>query len=785
MERIIECAIVFLTSLSINAQTLKGTVKSIDGEPIERALVTIVKGNTTPKITALTDSAGIFSFAECPQKFAIEVVAFGFKTYKKENEMQTSKPLAIVLENLSVGEVVVKGNGRPSMEREGNKLVIDNIENSIYAKGSNMFTFIRFIPAIEMPVFGGDIKLNEAIGKPVKILVNGKPLNIPAEAYLKKLLATDVDKLEVVASPMGEYRVKGDYGVINIILKKQHNKETKYSLYVRDGQSERNRLSGSFGLTSQINDKLSLSAGFYQAHFLSFIEKIANYRYYPLNKATDEYTNEKSRMTFGNAYLNMDYALDSLSTLGTRLAVNWASEKERLEVKSNYRKLDGTGIDSTYTTHTVTHTPTLFAGVSANVNYSRRMDSRGSMFFADLDYRYALPKNYREMDYERMEGNVSTPYSFAQKSKSYYEGYGLWLRYNANATKKVSFYNNVNLLFGRSHFDDTYTGLYNMHNVSNIKDVNLNASSSYVHRWTDKFSTTLQLTLMGVWQNKEVEGGRKTFNRYWFLLPSLQLNYVPSKKHYLSAKLYKNVYIASYFEMDPVKNYSTPTTYKVGNPNLDAAKSYRVILNYTLMNNYGLSVYWDDMKNVGTDYTVTDGKGNTVITHLNGVKMKKIDISLYGGVGLFNDYLYLRPSLWWGFSRYEDSMNGTLNINYGHSLSLQPSVNVTLSKRHKVFFYTRFTYSPKSLESNSIWPEFIQIDASLTKNFANSSLSIGMGTSFKKYSHFYKETPNFGFDTRTRNTMGFSITYSLTFGNKKVRDVQNRSNYNLKSRFGN
>ena len=442
-------------------------------------------------------------------------------------------------------------------------------------------------------------------------------------------------------------------------------------------------------------------------------------------------------------------------------------------------------IDSTYTTATLTKTPTWYSGMSANVNYARKTDNKGSMFFADIDYRYSFPKEYRDYSFEKNSQKESLYSGYTQKYRTYFEGYGLWLRYNANVSGKTSFYNNVNVVLGHSHFDEKYFGMYNLHNIANIRDYTLNASSSYVQRWTNKFSTTLQLTFKALWQRKESADETSVFNRMFFVVPNLKIAYNPSNKHYLSMSLYKSVYAPSYFEMDPMKSFTSPSTYKVGNPYLDVGKNYGVDLNYSFMNNYGLSVYMNKIKNVGTDYTVTDGKGNTVITHLNGVNMNEISVSLYGGVYLFDDYLYFSPTFYWAFFRFSNWMNGTRNVNYGRWLNIQPRLNVTLSKKQRIFLYARFDYSSKTQSSNYVRPEDMSISLSLTKNFNNSSLSISASSSLKKYYYIYNETPNFGFNTQTRNYPSIDITYSLTFGNKNVRDVQQRSNAELRGRFGN
>ena len=109
------------------------------------------------------------------------------------------------------------------MVRSGNKVLIDKLGNSPHAQGSDMYTFMKFIPVLKT-------------GKNAVLLVNGKPVHIPMDVYLKNIHVENVERIEVVANPMGEYKVNGTDGVINLILKKREDEGIQCNLSLNDTQ---------------------------------------------------------------------------------------------------------------------------------------------------------------------------------------------------------------------------------------------------------------------------------------------------------------------------------------------------------------------------------------------------------------------------------------------------------------------------------------------------------------------------------------------------------------------
>lgn len=243
----------FFICFSLQAQTrLAGRVYSAEHQPVAEALVTAMQPGDTLQVlsSTRTDSAGVFTLTGLPEDILLEVAAFGYEGHVRQ--VRTSdyrdKPLEVSLAYITLGEVTVTGNGQPRMVREGNKVLIDQLGNSPHAKGSDMFAFMRFIPVLNVPMFSGDVTLTETGGGCAVLLVNGKKVNVPMESYLKNIHVENIERIEVVAHPMGEYKVNGDCGVINLVLKKREDEGALFTLSLNDRHDRVNSQDGMFSM---------------------------------------------------------------------------------------------------------------------------------------------------------------------------------------------------------------------------------------------------------------------------------------------------------------------------------------------------------------------------------------------------------------------------------------------------------------------------------------------------------------------------------------------------------
>ena len=771
---------IFTMSPCLAQEKIKGLVLTDEGKAIQGASVEIAVPNNKQTLqTRTTEADGRFVFESTPEKFSLSVSVFGYKRYSHimTADSVANTPLIIHLEPLSIGEVVVKGNGRPRMTREGNKLVIDNISRSFYAKGSDAFTFFRFIPLIDVPTIDGEIKLNEAGGKPVEILENGKPLNVPANVYLKTLRATNIERMEVVAHPMGEYRVSGDRAVINIILKKREQ-GIWYNLYLSDTQNYHNSADGNFNLT-YTRGKWSMAAGTYSNYRNNRIDRSAEYRFTPLNRMNnDHYKNDNS--FFGSTvFLNVDYTLNKKSWLGVRFGVNAYKTKDKSLTSTVYKPISSESVDSIYQSQIEARTPFNLQSLSTNLNYSLRLNEKGSMFFADFDYRLSKPQSSTTYNFDK---NAASSFLYNQNARSKAHGFSTWLRYNAVFSKATRM--NLSLLFLTGSSDNnSYSNMRSLDQSTHFNDYNLIATGGLSHEIADKLYLSMTLNFNAYWSRMKEKLQHEIFNRNTILVPTLYVKYTPNNNHNLTLTAEKSYYVPRYSDLDPTRLYMSPNTYSSGNMNLKPSETYYVYLTYTYKNGYGLRFYFQYINNVGNTYITTDGKGNAIIGGLNDVSLRSGDIQIFGGQSLLNNYLYLYGEFSVGMSNSTNRMNGTNNRNFNRNIFTKFKCNVTLSKKQRLFLYSTCSYASKSVGVNGVYSGRVFADVSITKNFNNSNLSFSISRALREYAEQYSNTPNFYFLWRTKQYWWANIRYSISFGKGKVRGVESRENSDLRNRL--
>lgn len=763
-------------SVTVWSQEFHGVVLSEDATPIVGASVSF---NTSSSQPVLTDSLGRFVIPLIGNHIEVKVSAFGYKKYAKHLSTDTilGRVLIFPLQHVAIDEVVVTSTIKPHMQKQGSKWIIDNISSSLYAKGNNAFTFLRFVPLVEVPVSKGDIKVVYAGMKPATLLVNGKRKSVPMDVYLKNIRASDIDKIEVVPVPMGEYKVS-DGPIVNIVLKKRADEGVKYHLYVDDSQSRINDQRGDFNL-SYTSQKTDLSFGVYAANVKNISKMDASYRYYDLLRSNEIHTDEKyQRLSFA-PYFNLDFNLNKKHVVGIRTAVSIGNYNKRTTAFTTYGQMHSSIPDSSQVSVYRSHAPLRLTTITLNFNYTWHTDNKGSLFFADIDYFSNRPKT--SMDYLIERDDEPLQKSFDSFSRNY--GYSIWMRYNHVFNSSVRLNSALIYLYGHTHADNALIVSPDYRDVMDYSDRTFMAYSTFSKSFGSKFYMRLMLNLKVYDANgKQRTTNEKIAQHVVTFLPQLSFDYNISDNHALSLSFNVSQSLPRFQELNPLIVYTTPTTYSKGNPQLKPSKLYYANFYYRFFRNFSFvatMMYTHDNR---TDYTISDGKGNTVNTYLNGMKSLSGFVFLGGSQSLFHDYLYLTADV----SRIQE-WNENTHIHskwQGGYFNAKITANVTLSKKHVWSLYARYDYLSKNKGGiKGVNPEIHSLNLSLTKGLKYGSLSLDVSPSLQRHRKSSYETLNYGFTQISRLPLGrVSINYSVTFGNRRVRGVVGRQS-ELKNRI--
>jgi len=259
---------------------ITGTIQDASGQGLPFVSIEIyTKGEIQDLVSGgMTDDNGVFAIGEIPYgTYELVLSAVGFSEKSQDITIQSAKTdLGIIV--LGDEAIVLKGaeiRGEVSQYRtEIDKRVVD-VGKDLVSAGADAASVLNNIPSVNVDQQTGELSLRG--NENVKVMVDGKPSNIPASQLLKQLPSNAIAKVEIITNPSAKYEPEGNSGIINIITHK--NKRKGYSVGVDMGftQGDNSRHNGS--VNANINTGNFNFFGNYNANLGKnrFHGKIENY----------------------------------------------------------------------------------------------------------------------------------------------------------------------------------------------------------------------------------------------------------------------------------------------------------------------------------------------------------------------------------------------------------------------------------------------------------------------------------------------------------------------------
>ncbi len=208
--------LVFALSENCYAETIKGSVKDVNGHPMPYVTISVLDKDSVLLTGDITDEQGkyIITPPDLPsreEKYIIQASYVGYQT-------AFGGPDFVLREETErLAEVEVKAK-KPLIERQMDKLVV-NVSASPLSAGSNGNDILRRSPGVRIDK-DGNITVN---GKGVEIWIDGKPSYLSGQQLKAMLDGTDgntIEKIEIISNPSAKYDASGQGGIINIKTKK-------------------------------------------------------------------------------------------------------------------------------------------------------------------------------------------------------------------------------------------------------------------------------------------------------------------------------------------------------------------------------------------------------------------------------------------------------------------------------------------------------------------------------------------------------------------------------------
>ena len=204
---------------------------SISGRVIDAALNQplpyvniVIKDNNEKVLTGgITNDDGTFAIENIPEGNVIVSIQFiGYKTINqsvtiaKGNYKVNLGDIKLEEEATGLDEVTIVAETSTIQQKVDRKVI--TIGKDLQTAGATASEIMNNLPSVSVDQQTGAISLRG--NQNVRVMVDGKLSNIPADQLLKQIPSTSIKSIELITNPSAKYNPEGMSGIINIVLHK-------------------------------------------------------------------------------------------------------------------------------------------------------------------------------------------------------------------------------------------------------------------------------------------------------------------------------------------------------------------------------------------------------------------------------------------------------------------------------------------------------------------------------------------------------------------------------------
>lgn len=565
--------ILFILSSCLNFAQNSGNIsgKIIDqktSEPLPYVTI-VVKENNAVLTGGITDDNGNFEINKLiPKKYTIEIQFIGYKTIFKEVDLTTNSRANLgtiaITEDIAQLEGVELVKERSIMEQKIDRKVI-NVGKDLISAGASAGEIMNNIPSVSVDPQTNQISLRG--NSNVRILIDGKPSNISPEQLLKQIPSASIKQIELITNPSAKYNPEGMSGIINIVLHKNAN----------DGFNGSVNSGITFGKTPKVNSALDLN------YKTGKVNIYGNYGFNHGKNANDGFingfelnNNNRQDFIFNNKNtshlfkVGMDYFINDANTLSFYTTQNI---------------FDGDGTGRTYIDYANPSTPDILQLFNS--------DTKNNSQAYNLDYKHNFKKEGEnielELNYNKNDSPERTTFDFP-----FISNFSL----NTVANTNDNFIINLDYVNPLSESTKLETGLETrIENTSNLLAIDNNYDSSFNYerriysayvtygkqwkKWSAQVGTRIEKFEAEANFKKIGEDNASFSDNFVTFYPSGFVSYNPNDDNSFNFSIARRVDRASIQQLNPIREWSTPTIDSKGNPDLDPQFTNSFELNYT------------------------------------------------------------------------------------------------------------------------------------------------------------------------------------------------------------
>ncbi|MCB0429673.1 MAG: TonB-dependent receptor [Flavobacteriales bacterium] len=764
--------------------SVTGSVMSAsEGQPVEFATVSVHNVLDSVLVSGtVTDAQGGYVIKDLPEgKYFLRIGFIGYNTQEVSDVNISSKNWhvtvpAVKLQEMATAlqEVAVTAD-RSLVENHIDKKVF-NAEKSMASQGGTGLDLMKEVPSVDVDA---DENISLRGDGNVKILVDGRPLTVPASQYLKQLPANAIERVEVVTNPSAKYDPEGMSGILNIILKKQKQSGFNGSVNLSAGRGKRNKGNAGINLNYR-KDKFNYTFGYNQSRGEGWFGGEIDRSFVLRDTLFGQIGSDEGAFNFVNHWLQggVDFFLNDRNTF----YVSANGQFNDNQVKRHYDNAFLEADEVSYTSNRESTKDVNGQNTKVNAGWQKKFKKKGQSY--DLDVEYSV-------------GNNPTTESNLETFDPLNSGYMFDM-----VSQRVSFKDLDKLFNVRNDFvlpvNDSirwetgvhYTGTWLNENVYSERlqsnsgeyepDTAINNEFNYAqhvgavygiyHRqqkkWGYQFGLRVEKTLV----DAELLTTDQSFtNTYTSFFPSAHVSYKIKEMDELSFSYSRRINRPDPNELNPFPSSSDPYTVMMGNPFLKPE--------FIHVFEVGYLKYWEKFNVNGTVYYrhVNDMKRRFLDLTDEGVSVVSFDNLSTGHLYGVEAILTYNPAKWnrntltlnaWQNQLEDPAITENLSTtNEGWSATLASSLNLPKNLSLQVNGNYR---SRMVVVQGTLMPRYT-IDFSARKSIWKNKASISVRVSdiFQTGAFRFKSKNliNYDFEIDRRwESQQFWLTFTYNFG---------------------